>query len=73
MKNCDYSTSEFGRRCKVKSAKATKTARVKYNEREQDVLYLCQGCAELLEQEAQKHDWKLTVRDYACLPSKNST
>lgn len=64
MKSCDYSTQDFNKRCRSGS-KVTKTARVKYNEMEQDVLYLCDRCADILAREAQANRWQLTVRDYA--------
>ena len=60
MKMCDYSTYEFGQRCRAK--KAVKIIRAKYKPREEDVLYLCDECAVKF-----VNEWKgsqVTVRDY---------
>lgn len=71
IKICDYSTSEFGRKCTTKE-KATKLVRVKYNGREEDVLFLCGTCAQNLNLEALQQQWSLTMRDYGCSHSTNS-
>lgn len=63
MKSCDYGTPEFGKKCK-NANKAANTVRVRYNEREQDVLYLCQSCTDVLSREAKANRWQMTVREY---------
>ncbi len=68
MRICDYGTPEFKRKCRNN---ATKTVRVKYNDREQDVFYLCEKCSQSLNNEAVSKKWQITIRDYECLRSKN--
>lgn len=61
-KQCDYSLTEFGRKC-VKKNTATKLVRITYGRLDEDVFYLCESCATLVEQEAKKAGNQCKVRD----------
>ena len=62
MKYCDFTTKEFKQRCR--SAPAAKTVRVRYNDREEDVFYLCAKCASAMADEARGKGWQIAERDY---------
>ncbi len=61
-KYCDFTGKEFKQKCRY--GKVTKTVRVKYNEDEEDVFYLCDKCAEDIAKDAVHKGWRLTARDY---------
>lgn len=63
MKSCDFTTNEFKRKCR--DGKVSKTVRVKYNDREEDVFYLCEKCTDNITKEAEMKGWQLVARDYA--------
>jgi len=61
-KACDYSSSEFGKKCN--RLLATKLVRITYGPMDEDVFYLCDACALLAEQDAKKKKGQVKIRDF---------